>query len=136
MCLGGGVGEVKVWVRVLVRLCEGVRVGRGWSGGNVLCMFAPMWVYVHVSKLSFYKCTWCEVGARVEQQRVQAELDGLQRTLEAKEAQMARMVGGRGQITAMKQHYDRVLADLQSERDELARERAQLVKVHPLSVSL
>lgn len=75
-------------------------------------------------------------GARVEQQRVQAELDGLQRTLEAKEAQMARMVGGRGQIAAMKQHYDRVLADLQSERDELARERAQLVKVHPLTLEI
>eukprot|EP00884_Botryococcus_braunii_P003163 jgi/Botrbrau1/12848/Bobra.0045s0017.1 len=69
-----------------------------------------------------------EHAHRVEQKRVQAELEGLQRTLEAKEAQMARMVGGRGQISAMKQHYDRILADLQNERDDLARERAELVQ--------
>jgi hypothetical protein len=69
----------------------------------------------------------------VEQKRVQAELEGLQRTLEAKEAQMARMMGGRGQIAAMKQHYDRILADLQSERDDLARERSELVQVPPLA---
>lgn len=69
------------------------------------------------------------VSTRVEQARVQTELDSLQRTLEAKEAQMQRMVNGTGQVSALKQHYDRVLSSLETERDSLQKERTALIQV-------
>ena len=66
---------------------------------------------------------------RVEQQRFQSEMDKLQHALEAKEAQMQRVVSGTGQVSALKQHYDRVLMDLAGERDVLQADRTRLLQV-------
>lgn len=66
---------------------------------------------------------------RVEQQRFQSEMDKLQHALEAKEAQMQRVVNGTGQVSALKQHYDRVLMDLAGERDVLQADRTRLLQV-------
>ena len=66
---------------------------------------------------------------RVEQQRFQSEMDKLQHALEAKEAQMQRVVSGTGQVSALKQHYDRVLTDLAGERDVLQADRTRLLQV-------
>ena len=80
-------------------------------------------------------CTWSaciammKLMCRVEQQRFQSEMDKLQHALEAKEAQMQRVVNGTGQVSALKQHYDRVLTDLAGERDLLQADRTRLVQV-------
>ena len=70
---------------------------------------------------------------RVEQQRFQSEMDKLQHALEAKEAQMQRVVNGTGQVSALKQHYDRVLMDLAGERDVLQADRTRLLQVSSAS---
>lgn len=57
------------------------------------------------------------------------ELEKLQQVLESKEAQMARVMSGDGQIASLKGHYDRILGELQVERDELKRERMDLLQV-------
>ena len=72
----------------------------------------------------------------MEQQRFQSEMDSLQRALEAKEAQMQRVVSGSGQVAVLKQHYDRVLTDLSSERDQLQKERTELLQVRPVHETL
>ncbi|DBB08621.1 TPA: hypothetical protein ACH3X3_008748 [Trebouxia sp. C0006] len=69
-----------------------------------------------------------EHAHRVEQQRFQSEMDKLQHALEAKEAQMQRVVNGTGQVSALKQHYDRVLMDLAGERDVLQADRTRLLQ--------
>lgn len=56
-------------------------------------------------------------------------MDKLQHALEAKEAQMQRVVSGTGQVSALKQHYDRVLTDLSGERDVLQADRTRLLQV-------
>lgn len=56
-------------------------------------------------------------------------MDKLQHALEAKEAQMQRVVNGTGQVSALKQHYDRVLMDLAGERDVLQADRTRLLQV-------
>lgn len=56
-------------------------------------------------------------------------MDKLQHVLEAKEAQMQRVVNGTGQVSALKQHYDRVLTDLAGERDVLQADRTRLLQV-------
>ena len=66
----------------------------------------------------------------MEQQRFQSEMDKLQHALEAKEAQMQRVVSGTGQVSALKQHYDRVLTDLAGERDLLQADRTRLLQVY------
>lgn len=60
-------------------------------------------------------------------------MDSLQRALEAKEAQMQRVVSGSGQVAVLKHHYDRVLTDLSSERDQLQKERTELLQVRPVN---
>jgi len=70
---------------------------------------------------------------RIEQQRFQSEMDKLQHALEAKEAQMQRVVNGTGQVSALKQHYDRVLMDLAGERDVLQADRTRLLQVSSAS---
>ena len=65
----------------------------------------------------------------MEQQKVASELDKLQQVLEQKEAQMAQVLTGGGQIASLKGHYDRVLKELQGERDELKKERMELLQV-------
>ena len=57
------------------------------------------------------------------------ELEKLQAVLESKEAQMARVLSGDGQIASLKGHYDRMLTELQTERDELKKERLDLLQV-------
>ncbi|KAL3131725.1 hypothetical protein ABBQ38_007446 [Trebouxia sp. C0009 RCD-2024] len=69
-----------------------------------------------------------EHAHRVEQQRFQSEMNKLQHALEAKEAQMQRVVSGTGQVSALKQHYDRVLTDLSGERDLLQADRTRLLQ--------
>lgn len=54
------------------------------------------------------------------------EMTALQRLLEAKERKMGELLAG-GQAPALKQHYDRVLKDLQAERDALVVERAAIM---------
>ena len=68
----------------------------------------------------------------MEQQRFQSEMDKLQHALEAKEAQMQRVVSGTGQVSALKQHYDRVLMDLAGERDVLQADRTRLLQASQL----
>ena len=42
---------------------------------------------------------------------------------------MQRVVSGSGQVAVLKQHYDRVLTDVSSERDQLQKERTELLQV-------
>ena len=86
----------------------------------------------YVDILFDYGCLLC----RVEQQRFQSEMDKLQHALEAKEAQMQRVVNGTGQVSALKQHYDRVLTDLAGERDVLQADRTRLLQVSSASCVL
>lgn len=65
---------------------------------------------------------------RLEQQKAASELDKLQQALESKEAQMARVMGGDGQIALLHKHYDQKLSELQCERDELQKERMELLQ--------
>jgi hypothetical protein len=67
---------------------------------------------------------------------VAGELEKLQQDLENKEAQMARVLNGDGQIASLKGHYDRMLTELQCERDELKKERIELLQVAFLPPSL
>ena len=70
---------------------------------------------------------------RVEQERVARELQGLQERLEAKEASLAQLQTSSA-VLALKANYDRVIADLASERDGLQKERLQLTQArHPRS---
>jgi hypothetical protein len=57
------------------------------------------------------------------------ELGALQRLLEAKERRMAELQSGSGDVPALKQHYDRVLQSLQSERDNLLAEKVSIMQV-------
>ena len=57
------------------------------------------------------------------------EMVALQRMLESKERKMADLMAKSGQVPALKQHYDRVLADLQRERDELISEKQTILQV-------
>ena len=68
---------------------------------------------------------------RAEQARTAGRLDALQRALEGKEAEMARLAGGEGRVTAFRAHFDAALAQLAEERNALQRERAQLVQARP-----
>ena len=68
---------------------------------------------------------------RAEQARAAGRLDALQRALEGKEAEMARLAGGEGRVTALKAHFDAALAQLAEERNALQRERGQLVQARP-----
>ncbi len=58
-----------------------------------------------------------------------SELEKLQSILESKEAQMARVMSGDGQITSLRDRYDRMFTELQAERDELKKERMELLQV-------
>lgn len=72
----------------------------------------------------------------MEQQRFESEMTKLQQQLEAKEAQMQRVASGTSQVSALKQHYDRVLSDLAGERDQLQADRSRLLQVCCLSLQL
>lgn len=65
----------------------------------------------------------------MEQQRFESEMTKLQQQLENKEAQMQRVASGTTQVSALKQHYDRVLSDLAGERDQLQADRSRLLQV-------
>lgn len=66
--------------------------------------------------------------ARAEQARALRELEGLQRALEAREAQMA-AIQSSSSVLAIKASYERLVSELAVERDELQRERQQLLQV-------
>ena len=57
------------------------------------------------------------------------ELEGLQKELEAREAQVAAIQSSTSSVLALKASYDRALADLAVERDQLQKERTQLLQV-------
>lgn len=78
----------------------------------------------------------CLLWYRMEQQRFESEMTKLQQQLEAKEAQMQRVASGTSQVSALKQHYDRVLSDLAGERDQLQADRSRLLQVCCLSLQL
>ena len=63
---------------------------------------------------------------RIEQQKVASELEKLQNILESKEAQMARVMNGDGQIASLRGRYDHMFKELQAERDDLKKERLEL----------
>lgn len=65
----------------------------------------------------------------MEQLQVGQKLEHLQRALDAKLSQMARVQAGDGQMANLRAHYDRVLKDLQCERDELQKDRLNLLLV-------
>lgn len=66
----------------------------------------------------------------MEQEKANRDLDLLERQLAAKQADMARMQTGSGQVVMLKQHYNRVLGELQQERDQLQSEHSQLQQVY------
>ena len=88
-----------------------------------------------MSILNFHDIKPCHFCCRVEQQKVAGELEKLQAVLESKEAQMARVLSGDGQIASLKGHYDRMLTELQTERDELKKERLDLLQVGAASLN-
>lgn len=65
----------------------------------------------------------------MEQQDAATQLQQLQAALEGKEAQMARVLSGDGQIASLRKLYDQKLAELQAERDDLQKERLDLLQV-------
>lgn len=77
-------------------------------------------------------CKLVSLACRVEQQKALTELEKLQNTLESKEAEMARIMSGDGQISTLKGRYERVIKDIQAERDELKKERMDLLQVTTL----
>ena len=64
------------------------------------------------------------------QQAKQAEqLEALQKAIEVKEATWKRLEGGQGRFANIKARFDRELAQLQAQKDELERERGGLIRV-------
>ncbi|KAL6746535.1 hypothetical protein V8C86DRAFT_2939694 [Haematococcus lacustris] len=72
---------------------------------------------------------YAEMAAHaLEQEKMKQEMTVLQRTLELKERKMAELMAGSGQVPALKQHYDRVLAEVQRERDALVNEKTVILQ--------
>lgn len=67
---------------------------------------------------------------RQEQARLQSELAALDAAHAARVADMEALTAGSSRVSAMTAHYDKVLADVASERDSLQRERASLLQVY------
>ena len=53
----------------------------------------------------------------------------LQRMLETKERKMSELMRNSGQVPALRQQYDRVLMELQRERDGFVSEKAAIMQV-------
>ncbi|GLC45179.1 hypothetical protein PLESTB_000427200 [Pleodorina starrii] len=64
----------------------------------------------------------------LNQEKMKKEVALLQRQLEAKERKMVELMKNTGSVPALKQHYDRVLADLEAQRDTLVAERKALME--------
>ncbi|KAG2444138.1 hypothetical protein HYH02_009078 [Chlamydomonas schloesseri] len=64
----------------------------------------------------------------LNQEKMKKEVALLQRQLEAKERKMVELMKNAGSMPALKQHYDRVLAELESQRDTLVAERKSLME--------
>ncbi|GLI69654.1 hypothetical protein VaNZ11_014325 [Volvox africanus] len=64
----------------------------------------------------------------LSQEKMKKEVTLLQRQLEAKERKMVELMKNAGSMPALKQHYDRVLADLEAQRDTLVAERKALME--------
>jgi hypothetical protein len=65
----------------------------------------------------------------LNQEKMKKEVALLQRQLEAKERKMMELMKNAGSMPALKQHYDRVLAELEAQRDTLVAERKSLMEV-------
>lgn len=64
------------------------------------------------------------------QEKMKREVVVLQRLLEAKERRMMDLLHSGGQVVpSLKQHYDKKLAELEGERDQLVAERGALMTV-------
>lgn len=66
---------------------------------------------------------------RLNQEKMKKEVALLQKQLEAKERKMVELMKNAGSMPALKQHYDRVLAELEAQRDTLVAERKALMEV-------
>ncbi|KAG1655297.1 hypothetical protein FOA52_002456 [Chlamydomonas sp. UWO 241] len=64
----------------------------------------------------------------LEQEKMHQDMAVLQRLLEAKERKVSELQRNSCQVPALKQHYDRVLQDLETERDALHSEKMQMVQ--------
>ncbi len=66
---------------------------------------------------------------RLNQEKMKNEVALLQRQLEAKERKMQELTKKTGSMPALKEHYDRILTDLESQCDTLVAERKALMEV-------
>ncbi|EFJ41236.1 Kif4 type kinesin [Volvox carteri f. nagariensis] len=65
----------------------------------------------------------------LSQEKMKKEVALLQRQLEAKERKMVELMVNAGATPALKQHYDRAMADLEAQRDTLVAERKALMEL-------
>ncbi len=84
-----------------------------------------MAVYTAWSNANQHAC----LGRRLNQEKMKKEVALLQKQLEAKERKMVELMKNTGSMPALKQHYDRVLAELEAQRDTLVAERKALMEV-------
>jgi hypothetical protein len=73
-------------------------------------------------------CT-CFWSCRKQQQDLQREVAALHKVLAAKQARMEEVIKNSAAMPVMKQHYDKMLLDLQADRDKLQKERMALHQV-------
>eukprot|EP00798_Chlamydomonas_sp_ICE-L_P008275 gene8275-1544_t len=78
---------------------------------------------------------YAEMAAHAfEQEKMKQDIVALQRVLEQKEKKMGELQRNTNQVPALKQHYDRVLSELESERDQLQRDKVDMLhKLQQLS---
>lgn len=72
---------------------------------------------------------YAEMAAHAfEQEKLKQDMLALQRMLETKERKMADLTKNSGQVPALRQQYDRVLLELQKERDGFMAEKAAIMQ--------
>jgi len=69
-----------------------------------------------------------EEAYRLEQKRLGEELNSISRALEVKEEQYQKVVDSSGQMETVKAQYEKVLKDLNQDREKLQKERMDLVQ--------
>lgn len=86
-----------------------------------------MFVTPHIPSLFLYQEDELEEQARTfEHDRLGSELHKLQSALEEKEQQLMELQA-RSKVSALKEHYDRVLTEANSEREALSKEKGTLM---------
>ncbi|GAX80469.1 hypothetical protein CEUSTIGMA_g7908.t1 [Chlamydomonas eustigma] len=79
----------------------------------------------HLDEQFFY----AEMAAHtLEQEKMKQDMMTLQTQLEQKERKMQELMQNTGQVPALKQHYDRVLQELEKERDTLQNEKVAMMQ--------